>query len=88
MFEKPYSNNIIHQLEVIQHHPKMVEAEDNVRIGRPTTLKEIKDTLNAFAKDKSPGPNGWTTELFIDFVDLVGEDILKFLSYLVSQVLW
>jgi hypothetical protein len=27
-------------------------------------------------KDKSPSPNGWTIELFIYFLDLLGKDML------------
>jgi len=32
--------------------------------------------LKAFAKDKSPGPDGWTVEFFLHYFDLVGEDLL------------
>jgi len=28
-------------------------------------------------KDKSPCPDGWTIEIFIDFLDLLGEDLLQ-----------
>lgn len=37
----------------------------------------IKGTLNQFSKDRSPSPDGWTTESFVGFFDLVGEDLLK-----------
>lgn len=39
-------------------------------------MAEIKDVLLHFKKEKSPGPEGWTSEFFIFFFDLVGEDLL------------
>jgi hypothetical protein len=32
--------------------------------------------LKYFSKDKIPGPNGWTSEFFLSFFDLVGQDLL------------
>lgn len=43
----------------------------------PVTLDEIKDILLHFKKERSPGPDGWTTEFFIHFFELAGEDLLK-----------
>jgi hypothetical protein len=39
-------------------------------------LEELKDVMFMFQKEKSPGPDGWTVELFISFFDHVGEDVL------------
>jgi hypothetical protein len=43
----------------------------------PVTLPEIKNILHKFKKDRSPGPDGWTSEFFLHFFDLVGEDLLQ-----------
>ena len=34
--------------------------------------EELKVALRSFQKDKSPGPDGWTIEFFIDLYDLLG----------------
>jgi hypothetical protein len=53
----------------------MTEEEANY-LYQPVTLEEVKEVLLLFKKEKSPGPDGWTTELFVYFFYLVGEDIL------------
>jgi hypothetical protein len=40
-------------------------------------LEEIKKVLEGFSKDKSLGLDGWTVEFFLNFFELVGEDILE-----------
>jgi hypothetical protein len=55
---------------------RFVTADDNVVIDRVVTKQEIWDILSNFAKDKSPGPDGWTTEFFTLFFDVVGDDLL------------
>lgn len=39
--------------------------------------EELKEVLQSFQKDKSPRPDGWTIELFLDLFDLLGEDLLE-----------
>jgi hypothetical protein len=39
-------------------------------------LDELKKVITKFKIDKSLGPDGWTTEFFIHFFDLVGGDLL------------
>jgi hypothetical protein len=34
------------------------------------------EVLKGFSKDKSLGPDGWTVEFFLFFIDLVGPDLL------------
>ena len=55
----------------------MVCDDDVIYIGKSVTLNEIRVTLDHFAKDKSPGPNGWTTKKIVGYFDLVREDLLK-----------
>ena len=40
-------------------------------------MEELNATLNSFQKDKSPGPNGWTVELFLATYDIIGPDLLQ-----------
>jgi hypothetical protein len=58
-------------------YPSMVTEDEADSLFNPVTLEEIKSVLVKFNKDRSPGPDGWTTEFFISFFDLVGEDLLK-----------
>jgi hypothetical protein len=55
----------------------MVTEDEVNSLFNPITLEEIKSVLENFNKDRSPGPNGWTTKFFISFFDLVGEDLLE-----------
>jgi hypothetical protein len=58
-------------------YPKMVTEEEAVDLYKPVTLLELKGILDHFKKERSPGPDGWTSEFFIYFFDLVGEDLLQ-----------
>jgi hypothetical protein len=57
--------------------PRMITAEEATELSKPVTLAELKDILHHFKKERSPGPDGWTTEFFIYFFELVGEDLLQ-----------
>jgi hypothetical protein len=43
----------------------------------PCSKEELWKVLKEFAKDKSPGPYGWTVEFFLHFFELVGEELLE-----------
>ena len=58
----------------------MIQDEEARSIGRPVTIQEMKETLIQFEKDKIPSPDGWTTEFFVGFFDLFGDDLLKFVE--------
>jgi hypothetical protein len=55
----------------------MVTKEEVVDLYKPVTLLELKGILDHFKKERSPGPDGWTSEFFIFFFDLVGDDLLQ-----------
>lgn len=48
-------------------------------------LEEVEKTLELFAKEKSPGPDGWTVELFLHFFDMMGDEILQMVEYTREQ---
>jgi hypothetical protein len=68
--------NVEEQCNLIDHYPKMIDDEEARLLFRPVTMEELKLVLFHFKKEKSPGPDGWTTEFFIYFFDLVGQDLL------------
>jgi hypothetical protein len=39
-------------------------------------LAELEAILKLFKKEKSPGPDGWTVELYLHFFEIMGEDLL------------
>ena len=39
------------------------------------TMEEVKNTLKMFAKEISPGHDGWTLEFYLHFFDLFGHEI-------------
>ena len=42
-------------------YPRMVNEEEAESLFKPVTLEEIKSVLENFKKEKSLGPDGWTT---------------------------
>jgi hypothetical protein len=57
--------------------PSFVSAVEAADLYKPVTLSEIKQILVQFNSERSPGPDGWTTEFFCFFFDLVGLDLLQ-----------
>jgi hypothetical protein len=55
----------------------LVGEEENERMYRAVTREELIYVLNSFKKDRSPGLDGWTVEFYIEFFDLLGEDLLR-----------
>ena len=64
-------------MQVAQVFPRFVGEEENNSLLEEVSEEELKVALQSFQKDKSPGPDGWTIEFFIDLYDLLGADILK-----------
>lgn len=57
--------------------PCIFSVEDNVFIGRPVTLAEIEGILKKMAKDKSPRMDGWSVEFYLQFLDLLGDEMVR-----------
>lgn len=43
----------------------------------PVTKEEVESVIKSMAKEKRPGPDGWTIELFHHFFDLIGAKITE-----------
>jgi hypothetical protein len=71
------TENIDVQLNVLQSIPRFFNESDNQNLGKPATLDELKDTIDKLPKEKSPGPDGWTQELFQHFFEIMGLDMLN-----------
>jgi hypothetical protein len=69
--------NIEEQFKLLDLFPVMVGEEEAVTLYNPVTMAELKLVLFHCKKEKSLGPDGWSTDFFIHFFDLVGEDLLQ-----------
>ena len=55
----------------------MISEADCVSLEVLISLLEVESTLKAFAKDKSPRPDGWTSEFYLHFLPLRGPEIVN-----------
>lgn len=55
----------------------MFDEELNEQVFQPVSEEELLATMKSFKKDKCPGPDGWTIELFLHFFDLIKYDMLR-----------
>ena len=51
--------------------PPSVTREDNEMLVKPVTLQEFEEAVNQMALGKSPGPDGFTSNFFHYFWDMV-----------------
>jgi hypothetical protein len=77
VFKELDRENIEEILKVASYFPRLVGEEENERMYREVSREELLYVLNSFKKDRSPGPDGWTVEFYIEFFDLLGEDLLR-----------
>jgi hypothetical protein len=52
------------QIKVLKDVPRFFNDAESDEIGKPVTLEEVKEIVSRMPKDKIPGPDGWTQELF------------------------
>jgi hypothetical protein len=76
-FKAPTIQNLTEKTTTAALYPHFISDEAAAELYKPVTLTEIKDILSLFKKERSPGPDGWTSEFFIFFFDLVGVDLLQ-----------
>jgi hypothetical protein len=77
LYTAPNNLNLLEQCSSASLYPSIISAEEDTELYKPVTLSELKGILHHFKKERSPGPDGWTSEFFIHFFDLVGEDLLQ-----------
>ena len=56
--------------------PRVVIVENNEMLIKPIRIQEVEKAVNQMALGKSPRPDGFTTNLFHHFWDLIKEDVL------------
>ena len=56
--------------------PRVVTSENNEMLTKPIEMQEVEEAVNQMALGKAPGPDGFTTNFFHHFWNLVKEDML------------
>ena len=54
----------------------LISSEDSTLLDRPIELPEIKAALSGMARNKSPGIDGIPVEFYLEYFDVLGEDLL------------
>lgn len=77
LYKAPCAHNLWEKVSTAGLFPQLVAEDEAEALYKPVTLAEIKDILSHFKTERSPGPEGWTSEFFCFFFDLVGEELLQ-----------
>eukprot|EP00253_Pinus_taeda_P016357 PITA_16357 len=62
-------------IRTAQCFPRFVEEGEAEELSNPVSKEEVEAAMKIMAKDKTPGPDGWTIELFLFFFNLIGSEI-------------
>ena len=64
-------------MKVVKEYPRFFYAKDGDEMFLPTKMEELKTVIWASTRSKIPGPDGWTMEIFMEYFDLMGSDLLR-----------
>eukprot|EP00253_Pinus_taeda_P033361 PITA_33361 len=64
-------------IRTTQCFPRFVEEEEAGSLMEVVSKEEVEHVIKSMAKDKSPGPDGWTIELFNHFFDSIGDELTE-----------
>eukprot|EP00253_Pinus_taeda_P025385 PITA_25385 len=77
IFADPGEATIAEVLRTAQCFPRFLEEDEATDIAGPVSKEEVEAAMKCMGKDKSPGPDGWTIELFLHFFDQIGGEITE-----------
>ena len=52
------------QRELLSHIPKLITDDHNQILGKAIEITKVETVVKQMAKDKAPGPDGFTTNFF------------------------
>lgn len=67
-------------LQIISKFSRMVKDEENEELFSPVLKEELLVVLKLFQRDKSPEPDRWPIEFFVDFFEIITNNLLKVLE--------
>ena len=80
-FKEHYKNDgniyLRDQLMVVKEYPRFFNEAKGEELFLPITMVEVKEEIQASACSKIPRPDGWTMELFMVYLDFIGQDLLE-----------
>eukprot|EP00253_Pinus_taeda_P034625 PITA_34625 len=76
IFSDPGGTTIAEIIRTAQCFPRFIEEDMNDDLNVPVSKDEVEAAMKSMGKDKSPGPDGWSVELFLHFFDLIGSDLV------------
>lgn len=71
-YKEQETPNMADKVKIAGIFPKIFKEEDSISLAQPVTMEELKSVIFKFKKSKSPSPDGWTSEFFTHFFDVVG----------------
>ena len=77
LFKAPQQATIEEVIKLAQMFPRYVDEAGNRDLMKEVMEEELKKVMGSFQKDKSPGPDGWTIDFFLDLFDFLGKDLLQ-----------
>ena len=63
--------------QITQLIPTLVTHDDNEMLVSPVSMQEVEEAVNQMALGKSPSPDGFTSNLFHYFWDMVKEEVVE-----------
>jgi len=76
-FSETGQNVIEDQIISVRLFTNFVTEEDVHTLEKEVSKEEIFELLRCFSIDKSLVPDGWTVEIFFNYFELVGQDLLE-----------
>eukprot|EP00253_Pinus_taeda_P023384 PITA_23384 len=69
--------NLTEIIRTAQCFPRYVEDEEAESLMNEVSKEEVESVIKSMEKDKSPGPDGWTIELFQHFFEQIGSELTE-----------
>lgn len=57
--------------KIIRHIPRLITEDHNTLLLKPISLQEVETTVNLLKAGKAPGPDGFTSNFFQHFWELI-----------------
>jgi hypothetical protein len=66
-YQAPPAPSLDAQTAIASLFPRMISPEEANLLHAPCTKEELLEVIKSFKREKSPGPDGWSVELFLHF---------------------
>ena len=61
--------------QIIDLIPRSISREDNENLNKPISMQEVEEALSQMAQGKAPGSDGFTTNFFHFFWEMIKEEV-------------